>query len=237
MAHTTSASDLIQRAIDLSDDERYTDAISLLTTAISIDPRIAQAYFERGMAYMNLDQNAAAAADFDRALSLDQDFPGARDWRARAAESLGDLRRAAEERLKDLRANPEGPHQGMGVSPQVWADCALALMNSGEHEAARQLLEEYFTTYAQKVTHYAMYETAPMRLLAKLLSDSGNVVEAVEYASRAYSSKHKTPIDVLTYALSLESASRFEEARIVCDEALSINDQMPGLKELQLRLS
>jgi len=76
-----------------------------------------------------------------------------------------------------------------------------------------------------------------MRLLAKLLSDSGNVIEAVEYASRAYSSTHKVPVDVLTYALSLESASRFEEARVVCDEALSINDQMAGLRELQLRLS
>src|SRR5262249_24713783 len=225
-----SALDLIHPPVDLSDKERSTDAISLLTAAISIDPRMPQAYFERGMAYLNLDQDAAAAADFDRALHLDPNYPGARNWRSRAAGSLGDLRRAAEERLKDLRAHPEGPYQGLGVSPQRWADCARALMNAGEHEAARKLLEEYFTTYAQKVTDYAMDETAPMRLLAKLLSDSGNVVEAVEYASRAYSSMHKVPIDVLTYALSLESASRFEEARVVCDEALRINDQMPGLR-------
>ena len=184
-----------------------------------------------------IHRDADAAADFDRALDLDPNFPGAREWKACAAESLGDLRTAAEERLKNVRTNSEGSHQGMGVSPQAWADCASVVMNAGAHGAARQLLEEYFATYAQKVTHYVRAETAPMRLLAKLLIDSGNVDEAVKYASRAYTSMHKVPSDLLTYALSLESASRFEEARVVCDEALHLNDQMPGLKELRLRLS
>lgn len=233
----TTTTELIHRAIDLSDEEQYSEAIALLNQAISIDPSAAQAFFERGMAFFNLDQNVAAAADFDRALSLDPSFPGARDWRSRVAESFGDVQRAAEERLKDLRANPDGPHKGMGVSPQVWADCARALLNAGEHDGARKLLEEYFDAYAQKVTSYACYETAPMRMLAKLLADSGNTDEALWYAKRAYSSTHKVPADIMAYALALEAASRWEEARTVCNEALAVNDQMPGLRELQLRLS
>lgn len=233
----TSATELIDRAIDLSDEEQYSEAIALLNRAISIDPSAAQAFFERGMAFFNLDQNVAAAADFDRALSLDTNFPGARDWRSRVAESLGDVHRAAEERLKELRAKPDGPHKGRGVSPQVWADCASTLMKVGEHDAARQLLDEYFDAYAQKVTSYACYETAPMRMLAKLLVDSGNTDEGLRYANRAYSSRHRVPADILAYALALEAASRWEEARTVCNEALAVNDQMPGLRELQLRLS
>ena len=58
--------ELVHRAIDLSDDEDYTGAIELLTRAISLDRKNAQAYFERGMALLNLDQNADAAANFDR---------------------------------------------------------------------------------------------------------------------------------------------------------------------------
>lgn len=233
----TTATELIHRAIDLSDEERYAEAITLLTRAISIDPRVPQAYFERGMALLNLEQNADAAADFDRALDLDPNFPGARDWRSRVAESLGDVRRAADERLTDLRSKPDGPHKGMGVSPQAWADCARALMNAGEHDTARSLLEEYFAAYVDKVTNYLSYETAPMRLLAKLLADSGRSDEALQYAHRAYSSAHKVPMDILTYALTLESASHWEEARRICGEALAVNAQMPGLRELHARLA
>jgi len=113
----TSAIDLIHRAIDLSDNERYTDAISLLTTAISIDPRIAQAYFERLMAYLNLDQNAAAAADFDRALSVDPNFPGARDWRSRAAESLRRLTSCRGRASQGPESQPRGAASRHGREP------------------------------------------------------------------------------------------------------------------------
>lgn len=232
----TSATELIHGAINLSDEECYAEAIALLNRAISIDPLVPQAYFERGMAYLNLNQDAEAAADFDRALDLDPDFPGARDWRSRVAELLGDVRRAAEERLKDLRSRPDGPHKGMGVSPQAWADCARALVNAGQHKEARALLEEYFAAYANRVTRYVSYETAPMRILAKLLADSGHSDEALRYAHRAYSSPHKVPMDILAYALSLESVSRREEGLTICNEALAVNDQMPGLRELHSRL-
>jgi len=231
-----TALELTHRAIDLSDEERYVEAIALLTSAIAADQRFPQAYFERGMAYLNLNQKSDAAADFDRTLRLDPDFPGARSWRAHVAEALGDVRRAAQERLTDLRSKPNGP-LGMGVSPQTWADCASALMAAGQHEEARLLLQEYFDTYARKVTNYACYETAPMRMLARLLLDSGECEAALRYAQAAYASVHRMPMDLLAYALALESASRRTDARVVCDEALAINDQMPGLRELDQRLA
>ena len=121
------SAELVHRAIDLSDAEDFTGALNLLTRAITADPINAQAYFERGMVLLNLDQDANAVADFDRALAIDPDFPGARDWRSKALASLGDHQSAAEGLLKDLQSHPDGPHQGMGVSPQNWADCADAL--------------------------------------------------------------------------------------------------------------
>lgn len=231
-----TVTELIDYAIDLSDEERYTEAVTVLNRVISMDPDIPQAYFERGMAYLNLEKDSDAAADFDRALFLDPNFPGARDWRSRVAESLGDFRRAADERLQNLRSNPDGPHKGMGVSPQEWADCANALMNAGEHGDALRLLEEFVSAHAHKVTSYVFYETSPMRVLAKLLLDTGRIDDALRYAQMAYSSAHKVPTDILIYALVLESASRLEEALAICNEALAENDQMPGLRELHSRL-
>src|SRR5688572_9863144 len=158
--------------------EDYDGALDLLTRAITLDPNYARAHFERGMALMNLDRDAEAVPHFDRALAIDPSFPGARDWRSRAAESLGDHKRAAEERLTDLRAHPNGPYKGTGVSPQDWADCAGALMNAGDHQKAQELLEEYFNKYVQNVTSYATYETAPMRMFVRLLLAAGDFEQA-----------------------------------------------------------
>ena len=108
---------LVNHAIELADAEDYIGALNLLTKAVVSDPSDPQAYFERGMALLNLDRDGEAVADFDRALLLDPEFPGARDWRARALEGLGDYQNTAEDRLKDLRAMPDGRYEGMGVSP------------------------------------------------------------------------------------------------------------------------
>jgi tetratricopeptide (TPR) repeat protein len=229
--------ELVHRAIDLSDAEDYPAALKLLTRAIAVDATNAQAYFERGMVRLNLRQDAEAVADFDRALELDGDFPGARDWRARTLASLGDHQRAAEDRLRELRAHPDGPYQGMGVIPQDWADCAEAFVDAGQPDVARELLEEYFDGPVHKVTSYARFETAPMRMLAKLLIQSGDSARASELAQRAYASQHQCPKDVLVYAEALEASGALDDARRICAEALAINDQMPGVRELGERLA
>ena len=229
---------LVHEAIDLSDSEDYLGALSLLTQAVATDPNNAQAYFERGMALLNLDRDAEAVPDFDRALSINTSFPGARDWRSRAMESLGDHQSAADDRLVELQAHPDGPYEGaMGVCPLDWSDCAGAFINAGNVKKARELLEEYFNSYVSKVTDYACHETAPMRMLANLLLQDGNSDRAVTLAHDAYNSDHKCPMDVLVYALALESAGDLVGAQRICDEAISDNDEMPGVKELVQRLA
>lgn len=123
-------------AIDLSDAGDYRKAHKLLTKAIRLDPNNAQAYFERAIVCLNMDQDQQALPDLDRCLELDPHFPGARDWRARALEGTGSLHLAAHERLKSLREHPEGRHSGMGVSPQDWAECAEAFARVGDTETA-----------------------------------------------------------------------------------------------------
>lgn len=232
----SDSTELIHRAIDLSDAKEYSGAVSLLTQAISADSDNPQTYFERGMALLNLDQDADAVADFDRALAIDPNFPGVRDWRARTIESLGDQQQAADDRLKALRANPDRPYKGMGIIPQDWADCAESFIKAGRHAKAKELLEEYFADHVTKVDSYAHFETAPMRVFSKLLLQSGDFDRACEFGKNAYASKHQRSADVLCYALALEASGNLVKARQICTEAMEINDKMPGVKDLDVRL-
>ena len=236
MNEKSNVTKLIHEAIDCSGDEGYSKAINLLTKAISIQPNNEQAYFERGMAYLELDKDTDAIADFDRALNINPEYSGARDWRAVALKALGQFGAAAEDQYKNLRYNPDGEY-GMGVNPQSWADCADSFVSSGNHTKARELLSEYFSVHSTKVEKYASYETAPMRALSKLLVQSGEFESAVEFGKKAYNSKHKRPADILVYALALEAYGALEDAKKIAEEAMNINDQMSGVKELHQRLA
>jgi tetratricopeptide (TPR) repeat protein len=233
-----TAKQIIDQAIDLSDAGNYHKAYSLFTQAIKLDRFSAQAYFERAMVLMNMDRVVEALVDFDECLKLNPRFPGARDWRARALETTGKLDSAAQERLQSLRDNPDGPHEGVGVSPQAWADCAEAFARAGDSKRAIALLEEYLAMHSKKVTSYARFETAPLRILARLMIQVGATDRAVVLARSAYSNiKHRCPMDFVVYGLALEADGEKEEALKIAEEALRENDQLEEAIELKLRLT
>ena len=227
------STNLVHRAMDL---ENYGSAIELLTQAIAIDPRNAQAYFERAVALMNLDRDAEAVADFSQALEIHPHFPGALAWRSKAFAALGDYESAASDCQLELEWKPAGRHVGMGVSPQQWADCARLHVKASNSERAREVLETYFDEYSSMVTKYASDETAPMRVLASLYIEEGKPDQALQLARQAYSSAHQKPADILTLALALEASGNLVGARKICAEAMTINDQMPGVQALHRRL-
>jgi tetratricopeptide (TPR) repeat protein len=233
---TEAATRLIHRAIDRSDDGDHEGAIKLLVRAIKAGPANAQAYHQRAMALANLERYSDAVADFERALALDSVFPGTREWLARTLARLGEHRRAAEEWLRYLRDNPDGS-LGMGVCPQDWADCAQQFVLAGDPARAVALLEEYLARHAARVAVHACYETAPLRLLARLLLQAGQAGRAVELARAAYSNvKHRCPMDFVVYGLALEAAGHNEESLKVAEEALLRNDQMEEAIALKRRL-
>lgn len=227
---------LLHQAIDLSGDGDYDGAIALLTQVIEIDPNNKQAYFERGLALFELDRNADAIVEFDHALRINPQYTGARDWRAKVFIAQGEYKKAADEQLISLRNNPDGPH-GTGVSPGEWDVCARSFIKAGDDKTARKLLEEYFDKHVQKVGVYVVHETAPMRTLSTLLIKAGDSKKALDLAKQAYLSKHQKPADILAYALALQAAGEIKRAQKILQEAVKINDQMPGMKELEQQLS
>jgi tetratricopeptide (TPR) repeat protein len=231
-----SAKELIDEAIDLSDAGKYRQAHKLLTKAIKTDSSNPQAYFERAIVLMNLDRDKDALPDLEQCLQLDPAYLGARDWHAKALAGAGSLQMAAEEMLRSLREHPDG-ELGMSVSPQKWADCTAAFANVGETKKAVALLEEYLQQHAKKVSAYVRAETAPLRMLSRLLLETGQPERAVKLARSAYSNvKHRCPMDFVVCALALEAAGSEKEALKVACEALQQNDQMEEAIALKRRL-
>ena len=71
----------------------------------------------------------------------------------------------------------------------------LQVKGMGDPVRAVELLEEYLERHAPRVAAYACYETAPLRLLARLLSEAGDVQRAAELRERARASPHRVPAD------------------------------------------
>lgn len=92
------------------------------------------------------------------------------------------------------QANPDGKY-GMGEAPHRWAACAESLFKGGQADHAILVLEEYFKEHANKVDAYKSYETAPLRLYAKLLIHKGDFKGALAKIEEAMNSEHKVPAD------------------------------------------
>ena len=214
----TDNAELLHKGIDLADGEDYHGAISVFDRVIENDPNCAHAYFERGMASLSLDNSHRAIADFDKALELNPDDGASRDWRAKALRDIGDKEGAALEQLENLRRNPNGIHEGMGVCPQDWAECAESFIAIGQIDKARELLEEYFSGPVHNVTEYECYCTAPMRIFARLLLAAEELGEAHRYSREAVEHQHSCPADEELHGIILVSLGRIDEAEAIYRE-------------------
>ncbi len=200
--------------MDLCDHGNIDDAITLFDAYLRDDPDSAHSYFERGRAYLERDDPRAAIEDFERALAIDDDFPGARDWRARALSDLEESIAAGEEKLRTLRSHPDGKY-GMGVSPQGWADCARYFLDGVDRDRAKSVLEEYFDAYEAKVRKYVRYATAPMRLMATILLAEGDLERARALTERAVAHDHSCPRDHEVHGMVLAACGEIDAAEAI----------------------
>ncbi len=201
----------IIKAIDYSDNEEYQMAIAVCTDIIKSDSNYDRAYFERAMALLNLEKDYLALIDFKKLLDLNPEYPGGKDWYSRTLSGLGDFKASADMKRSELRDHPDGKY-GMGVSPQDWAECAESYFKAGEIEKAEEVLTEYFDIQLAKIDKYIIYETAPRRVLAKILITTGRFQQALKESSIAMKSTHKVPSDYEVYIESLILNGQAEKA-------------------------
>jgi len=58
------------KAISLSNEKRFSEVISLMSHAVSLDPDFMSAYYERGLAYAYTGDYDSAVADFSKTIEL-----------------------------------------------------------------------------------------------------------------------------------------------------------------------
>jgi len=201
----------IIKAIDYSDNEEYQKAIDICTEIVNSNPNYDRAYFERAMAYLNVDRDNLAIADFKKLLEISPEYPGAKDWYSRTLSGLGDIKSSADLKLSELRDNPDGKY-GMGISPQSWAECAETYYKAGDIEKAKEILNEYFDVQIHKVDKYVNYETAPRRVLIKILIDTGRFEQALKESTITMKSDNKVPVDYEFFIESLILNKQMEKA-------------------------
>ena len=68
------ANQKFEQADNLYGAQNYTGAIRLYTEGIQLNPNNVAAYYNRGLAYSNLNQYEQAISDFSKAIALKPDF-------------------------------------------------------------------------------------------------------------------------------------------------------------------
>jgi tetratricopeptide (TPR) repeat protein len=184
----------IVRVMDYADAKKYSLAIELCDSILSIDPVYERAYFERAMVYMELDSSELARNDFEKLLSIDRQFPDLRNWYSRFLADEGNYLEAARLKYEELGEFPRGTSNS-GTSPYSWVDCAEYFYKAGRIDSAIYILDEYFTLHEKYVEIHRMDETAPLRMYATLMIEKDDLKNAVSKMETAMKSPHKVPAD------------------------------------------
>jgi Tfp pilus assembly protein PilF len=91
---------------DCLDKGKYDDAIAEYDKAIALNPNVALAYTNRGLAYAEKGEVDRAIADYTKAMAIDPNFVLAYALRGGAYKHKGDKEQAIVDYRKALELNP-----------------------------------------------------------------------------------------------------------------------------------
>lgn len=100
---TLKASEFFEIALQAKDNEKR---VELYTECLKLNPKIKEAYLNRGGAYDRMGNYSEAIKDYDRALSIDPNFDLALSNKAYTYVTLGNLDEALIWLSKALKINP-----------------------------------------------------------------------------------------------------------------------------------
>ena len=159
----------------------YTRALAAYDTAIRLDPKLAEAYNNRGIIKYELGQFAAALDDYSTAISLKANYADALNNRGNAYAALGQFQNAATDLHAALNLNDKSAaaHNNLGsvyLSQKMFAEAL------NEYTRAIQLNPSYAEAYYNRAaTFYAMRNREDaLRDIQKALQLNPNDVDARE---------------------------------------------------------
>jgi tetratricopeptide (TPR) repeat protein len=98
---------LFRKALELSRERNYDEAIKVFSSCIRVMPDNASAYYNRGLIYQYIGRHDMAIPDYTKAIDLSRFNPDAYYNRAVAYHHLGDLAGAIKDYTRAIELNPD----------------------------------------------------------------------------------------------------------------------------------
>lgn len=146
------ALDANRLGFDHMTQKQFDEAIEVFTAATKMDPKFADPYYGRGLAFLEKRLPDTAIADFTEAIRLDKHHVAALSERARARIMTGDCYMAVVDATHAIRLNPREArayqYRAMAYVKQDRFDLAiadsreLAVLDASLANAANELLAE-----------------------------------------------------------------------------------------------
>ncbi|MDE6120969.1 MAG: tetratricopeptide repeat protein, partial [Muribaculaceae bacterium] len=194
--------------------EDYMLSIQYFNQAIAAKPYLAQPYFLRAIAKLNLEDYDGAEADASKAVELNPFLTDAWEVRGVARQNLGKNRDAIDDYSQALKLLPR--------NRQLLFNKALALSDIKEYDLARE-------TFDQLVRYYPAYDNAYLGR-ARMNLVAADTAAALNDIEKALSlNRNALNAYIMRADIAINSDGDFERALADIDEAIRLQPHAAGL--------
>ena len=164
----------LEQALAYREELKWTEAIQACETALSLNPKLVEAYKILGDAYQRLGKLSTAIGHYGQAIAMKPDFP-------EAYANLGTLYAQQKQWQQAL----DYYQKALELKPDfigVYKHLARVWQNLGEPQKAQSMLAQ-----AQKLESQSESQVSPQRLfnLGEQASQQGNLPQALKYYQQA----------------------------------------------------
>ena len=194
--------------------EDYMLSIQYFNQAIQAKPHLAQPYFYRAIAKLNLDDFAGAAADASKAIELNPYLTDAWEVRGVARQNMGLNRLAIDDYSEALKLLPR--------NRSLLFNKAMALADLQAYDQARESLSEI-------IRYYPGFDNAYLGR-ARVALAQNDTVAAIADIDKALSINDKTVNGYILRAdIAINGSGDYEKALSDIDHAIRLQPRSAGL--------
>lgn len=194
--------------------EDYMLSIQYFNQAIAAKPYLAQPYFMRAIAKLNLEDYAGAEADASKALELNPYLSDAWEVRGVARQNMGRTRLAIDDYDEALKLLPRNRH--------LLFNKAMAMNDVGNLDGARAVYEELIKYYPGHDNAYLGRARVALQQADTVaaLADINKALEINDNALNAY---------IMRADIALSGKADYESALADIDRAIKLQPRAAGL--------
>lgn len=194
--------------------EDYMLSIQYFNQAIAAKPYLAQPYFLRAIAKLNLEDYAGAETDATRAIELNPFLTDAWEVRGVARQNMGRNRGAVEDYSEALKLLPR--------NRQLLFNKALALNDLKEYGEAKDV-------FAELLRYYPNFENAYLGRARMFLVTADTTAALADIEKALSINRNALNAYIMRADISINSDGDYERALADIDEAIKLQPRLAGL--------